>query len=170
MRVLSRGTWNGGMISNPINGQDQLLLVKGETLMWKNLQNTLKKNHTSLKRNQIKPHFNPLWTRVVCCPWKALSRVMSRNHKTNNLKVSNSKIKVNLRENPNLNQNKTLTIKRKLPILILKGNHLLSTTWESCHALYFFLEREKCLYTTETELKVIKIRSLKNSTTKGFRP
>jgi hypothetical protein len=144
IKVLRRGTWNGGIISNPIKGQDHLLLVKGEILMWKNLQNTLKKNQTSLKRNQIRPHFNPLWTKVVCWPWKALSRVISRNQKKNNLKVNVNNIRVNLSENPNLNQNRTLTIKRKLPILILKGSHLLSTTCESCHAFYFFFEKEMC--------------------------
>jgi len=144
IKVLRSGTWNGGIISKPIKGQDHLLLVRGDTLIWKNVQNTLKKNQTSLNRNQINPHFSPLWTKVLCWPWKALSRVISRNHRINNLKVKANKIIVSARENPNLNQKSTLTIIRNLPILILKGSQLLSTTCESCHALYYLLERERC--------------------------
>lgn len=164
--MFSKGTWKGGITSNPINGQTQFLLVKGEILTWKNLQNTLKKNHTSLNKNQISPHFNPLITKGVCCPWKALSRVMSRNHKKNSPRVK-IKIKiVTIRENPNLNQNKTFVIIKNLANLILRGNHLLSTTWDSCHAFYFFfLEKEICLYTIKRSKIEIKIRSLKNSVT-----
>jgi len=64
--VFNKGTWNAGIGSNPIFGHIHAPLVRGDNLTWKNVQKTLKKNQTSLNKNQINPHFNPLCTRNVC--------------------------------------------------------------------------------------------------------
>lgn len=144
--VFKRGTWKAGIGSKPRLGHIIMCIDNGDNLLWKKAQNTLKKNQTSLKRNQIKPHFNPLCTKEVCWPWYALSRFISRNHKT---KVNNTRIKqkaVVKIEKLYLNHKTVLAMKRNLNTLILIGNHLLSTTWESCHALISSFSKRKCAY------------------------
>lgn len=143
MTVFNKGTWKAGIGSNPNLGKKGILNETGERRVWKNAQNTLKKNHTSLKRNQINPHFSPLCTREVCCPWRALSRFMSRNHSLKIINVMNSVKRVVFIENSSLNQSTTLLIVKNDAILILRGSHLLSTTWDNCHAVFSSFSKRK---------------------------
>lgn len=131
--VFSNGTWKGGIIKSPILGHPQLAPVRGETLIWKNLQNTLKKNQTSLNRNQTSPHFNDPWTNQVWAPWKVLSRPTSRNQTVNKNKVIIKNLKVTKKFHPNLNQTRIPTIVKNLQALMPKGSHLFSTKCTNCH-------------------------------------
>lgn len=131
--VFNNGTWKGGIMCSPSLGQFNLPPERGATLTWKNLQNTLKKNQTSLNKNQNNPHFREPCTSHVWWPWKVLSRPMSRNQITNNNKVIDKAILKKNMFQPNLNQNKTLVIPKNLLTLMAKGSHLLSTKWDSCH-------------------------------------
>jgi len=51
--VFKRGTWKGGIIDNPVLGQEKRAPVIGANLKWKNLQKILKKkpNFTKQKPN-----------------------------------------------------------------------------------------------------------------------
>ncbi len=135
-RVFNKGTWKGGIINNPVNGQEILPLERGAILVWKNLQNTLKKNQTSLKRNQISPHFSDACTKKVWWPCRALSRKISRNQIKNNINILNNANKEIIKLNPNLNQKSIDNIAKNLTPLILKGSHLLSTKWDNCHVIF----------------------------------
>lgn len=92
--VLSKGIWYGlnGLI--PVGGHIMPNSVSGERLAWKKAQKKLKKNKISLRMNRIIPHFMPVFTMIVWCPWNVASRVMSRHHwnmvrAVNNRPVSN---------------------------------------------------------------------------------
>lgn len=131
--VFNRGTWKGGITNKPILGHPHLAPVKGDTLIWKKLQNTLKKNQTSLKRNHTNPHFKEPTTNQVWAPWNVLSRLISRNQvKKINRVIIKNEILVKLLQ-PNLNQVRTPVMVRKLQTLIPNGSQLLSTKWTSCH-------------------------------------
>ena len=54
--------------------------IFGDKLLWKNLQKKDTKKKISEIINKIIPHFNPLITYIVCNPWNAPSRVISRHH------------------------------------------------------------------------------------------
>jgi len=54
-------------MSSPTNGH-VFPVVIGATLAWKKLQKIPKKNHTSLNKNQIKPHFSLAATRREWLP------------------------------------------------------------------------------------------------------
>lgn len=135
--VFNKGTWKGGITNRPMLGHPHLAPVRGDTLIWKNLQKTLKKNQTSLKRNHTSPHFKEPWTSQVWAPWNVLSRLISRNQvkKTNRVIIKNE-ILVKLLQ-PNLNQVKTPVIVRNLQTLIPNGSQLLSTKWTNCHDYSF---------------------------------
>jgi hypothetical protein len=79
MVVLRRGIWNGLKGDTPIGGQTPPISGVGDRLLWKNAQKNEKKNKTSERINRIIPHRIPCATDEVCCPWRVLSRVMSRH-------------------------------------------------------------------------------------------
>jgi hypothetical protein len=55
-------------MDTPSYGQLYIPLERGAVLIWKKLQKTLKKNHTSLNKNHTKPHFNAACTIRVWFP------------------------------------------------------------------------------------------------------
>jgi len=132
MTVFNKGTWKGGITSKPRNGQFPHPPEIGDILKWKNLQKILKKNQTSLNKNQIRPHFNLLWTKREWCPWKVLSRTTSRVQTNNNVNHNKNKIVLINTENFSLNQNKIKSIIEKLLILIVIGHQLLFTKCDVC--------------------------------------
>ena len=80
MIVLSRGTWKGLKGVIPVGGHCSPISIDGARLLWKKAQKNEKKNNTSDVINKIMPHRSPLATILVCNPWNAPSRLMSRHH------------------------------------------------------------------------------------------
>lgn len=78
--MLSRGTSRGlsGLI--PVGGHRPPSSGVGAKLEWKNAQKNPRKKNASDVMNKIIPYRKPFWTVGVWCPWKVLSRTMSRHH------------------------------------------------------------------------------------------
>jgi len=113
----------------PLGGQIMPVSRSGESLMWKNAQKNLKKSNTSLKINNIIPHFNPLFTSLLWDPWSVASRVISRHHR-----YIVSKIKVILKLNKTILFKCIILIRPVVSIKALKepvrGQGLRSTIWK----------------------------------------
>jgi len=115
-------------IKIPIGGHIIPNSIVGERLLWKKAQKNLIKKKISEIMNKIIPHRRPKITGVVCNPWKAPSREISRHH----WYIVNIVIKF-----PNTNRlisylwnhfNNPKTIE-KAPIAPVKGQGLKSTKW-----------------------------------------
>lgn len=81
IKELRRGTWKGLIAWIPLGGQIPPNSIAGLKEKWKNDQKNEKKNINSEIINKIIPNLIDFWTFNVCCPWKVLSRTMSRAHK-----------------------------------------------------------------------------------------
>ncbi len=121
-------------MSSPTSGQVIFPVVMGDTLAWKKLQKIPKKNHTSLNRNQIKPHFSLAATRREWLPWNTLSRETSRVHKKNTTKAGRNKEPRTSLKHPFKNNKKLITTKN-VANLIWKGHQLLPTKCDCCHLI-----------------------------------
>jgi hypothetical protein len=94
--------------------------------VWKKPQKILKKNHTSLNRNQIRPHFNEPCTIRVWHPCIPLSRPISRIQVTITKIIKNIPIKNIPEFKLFLNIKSTTNIFVNTSNLIIIGSQLLS--------------------------------------------
>lgn len=80
INVLSKGIWVGLKGDTPCGGQFNPSSIFGARLEWKKAQKNEMKKNTSDVMNKIIPHRIPLETLKEWCPWKVLSRIISRHH------------------------------------------------------------------------------------------
>jgi len=140
--VFNNGTWKGGIMSSPTNGQVLFPVVIGDTLAWKNLQKIPKKNHTSLNKNQISPHFSLAATRREWLPWNTLSRETSRVHKKKMTIAGKSKIQLISLKHP-FRKNRRLIIIKNVANLMCKGHQLFLIKCDCCHLIKRILTEKK---------------------------
>jgi len=130
------------MMSSPTNGQVLFPAVIGDILAWKNLQKIPKKNHTSLNRNQINPHFSLAATRREWLPWNTLSRETSRVHKKKIITAGKNKTQLISLKHP-FRKNKRLIIIKNVANLICKGHQLFLIKCDCCHLIKRILTEKK---------------------------
>jgi len=127
--VFNKGILKGSKELIIIGGQITPNSWVGTILWWKKAQNQAKKNKTSLKINNLIPHFKPSWTLVEWSPKNLASRVISRHHKKDKKQIL-IKLKYTIKINLFLNIIIKEVIKVNPAKPLNKGQGLIETIWK----------------------------------------